>query len=318
MGLLFIPLLILSSSPLAVAAGSSGLSISPLRQSLTLKPGQAGKIDVTLKNITGGPIIAKAKVQDFESDNITGNPEIITDSNVKSPASIRNFLVGLGDVPLATGEQTSFSIPVQAPANAAPGAYYGLLEYQAVPVSANNPNGNNVVSLSAAVSQLVFITVPGNVTQILQINKIHVYHNKNGTNEGLFFSSPPQAAGIELHNTGNAFATPFGTIVLQNSGGKTIDTYELNGSITQSLMLPNSTRIFVNPLKNIKHPGRYTLIANISYGKGSAILIGKKTFWYIQTWLIIVVIIVILALIGLVWLAWRRYAKHSTARQHRR
>lgn len=318
-GLLLVPLLVLSASPVAGAAGpgASGLSISPLRQDLTLKPGQANKIDITLKNITGGPIIAKVNVQDFQSDDVTGNPKIITNPNDNSPASIRNFLIGLGNVPLATGEQTSFSIPVQAPANAAPGAYYGLVEYQAVPVSTTNPNGNNVVALSAAVSQLVFITVPGNVTQSLQINKIHIYHDKAGTNEGLFFTSVPKAAGVELHNFGNAFATPFGTVTLQNSEGKTIYSYELNGGITQGQMLPNSTRIFTNPLKNITRPGRYTLVADVSYGKGSTILVGKKTFFYIQTWLLVTLLVIILVLIGLALLAGRRY-KRSTASHYRR
>src|SRR5579863_8616026 len=59
------------------SGSASGLSISPLRQELTLKPGQADEISITLKNITGGPITAKVAVQDFESDNLTGNPKII-------------------------------------------------------------------------------------------------------------------------------------------------------------------------------------------------------------------------------------------------
>ncbi len=319
-GLLLVPLLILSASPAvgaATAPGASGLSISPLRQDLTLKPGQAGAIDITLKNITGGPIVAKASVQDFTSDNATGNPKIITNPKQVSSASIRNFLVGLGDVPLTTGQQVSFSIPVQTPANTPPGAYYGLIEYQAIPGTTSTPSGNSAVALSAAVSQLVFITVPGNVSQSMQINKIHVYRDKTGTSEGLFFTSPPKAAGIELHNFGNAFATPFGTVTLQNTEGKTIYSYELNGGITQSLMLPNSTRIYTHALQNITRPGRYTLVASVSYGKGSTILLGKKTFFYTPAWLLAVILIVILVLIGLAVLARRRY-KRSTAPHYRR
>lgn len=288
------------------------MSISPLRQDLRLSPGQADKIDVTLKNITGGPITAKVSIQDFESDNATGNPKIITNSNFKNPASIRNFLVGIGNVLLATGEQKTFSIPVQVPANASPGAYYGLLEYQAVPAGSSASN-NNQVALSAAVSQLVFITVPGVINQRLQINAIHVYSDKDATKEGAFFTHPPQQVGVEIHNFGNAFATPFGTVTLTKSGSsKPLYSYQLNGNVTRSLILPNSSRIFKSALKNVNGPGRYSLTVSASYGPGSTILTAKKTFWYIQSWLLIVIIAVIITLILTVAVAWRRYKRPAS------
>jgi hypothetical protein len=306
-----------ATSSLPTSGAASGLSISPLRQDLTLKPGQADKIDITLKNITGGPIIAQVGVRDFESDNVTGNPKIITNTSYKDPASISNFLIGLGNVPLAIGEQKTFSIPVQAPSNAVPGAYYGLVTYQAVPQSSAGAAGNNKVALSAAVSQLVFITVPGNVNQRLQLNAIHVYRQKTVSGEGVFFTKPPQSIGVELHNYGNGFATPFGTVIIKNSEGKQVYSYELNGGITRGLMLPNSSRIFVNPLKNIKHPGRYTVTVNASYGSGSDILTGKKTFWYIQSWLLIAIVVIIILLILAVVAVRLRY-KRVTTRRYRR
>ncbi|HEX4774687.1 MAG TPA: hypothetical protein VH234_04170 [Candidatus Saccharimonadales bacterium] len=315
-----VPVLLLSTGLTAQAAtapsgSASGLSISPLRQEVTLKPGQADKIDITLKNITGGPITAKAKVQDFESDNVDGNPKLITDPNQNSPNSIRNFLVGLGDIQLAVNEQRSFSIPVQAPANAAPGAYFGLVEFQAVPNNSSaSAGGNNKVALSAAVSQLVFITVPGNIVSRMQLNAIHIYKDTGGNNEGLFFTKIPKAAGVELRNLGNGFATPFGRVTLTNSTGKTIYSYELNGGVTRGLVLPNSNRVFRNPLKGISRPGRYTLTASVSYGSGSAILTGKKTFWYIPAWLPFVVIIIVLVLVGIILLARRRFKRANASR----
>jgi hypothetical protein len=322
LGLGFALAVILSSALGAHAAApnagsASGLSISPLRQELTLKPGQADKIDITLKNITGGPINAKVAVQDFESDNVTGNPKIITDPNLKSPYSVRGFLIGLGNVPLALGEQRTFSIPVQAPGNATPGAYYGLIEYLAVPANNGGSGGNNKVALSAAVSQLVFITVPGNITERMQVNAIHIYRDKGGTKEGLFFTSPPKTVGIDLKNLGNGFAKPFGHIGLQNSGGKEIYSYELNGGITRAIVLPNSSRIFKNPLKNIKRPGRYTIVTNISYGSGSAILTAKKTFWYVPPWVPVVLVLILAILAGAALAARRRYKRGTSRHYHR-
>ncbi len=312
-------LAILSGGLVAHAAtgGASGLSISPLRQELTLKPGQADKIDVTLKNITGGPVIAKAYVRDFQSDNTTGNPKVITDPKIKSSASISPFIVGIEDVPLAVGEQKTISIPVQAPDNAVPGAYYGLIEYQAVPQNADGTaNTNNQVALSASVSQLVFITVPGNSSYKMAITAIHIYKDKAGTNEGIFFTHVPSTIGIEMRNIGNAFATPFGHVSLQNSEGKEIYSYEMNGSITRGIVLPNSSRIFKDPIKNITRPGRYTIVANLSYGSGSAILTAKKSFWYIPAWVMFVTAGVIVLLVVAAVLVRRRYTREAPRRFH--
>jgi hypothetical protein len=296
---------------------ASGLSISPLRQNLTLKPGQAAAIDITLKNITGGPIIAKAAVRDFRSDNVSGNPQIITNPNYSDPASIKSFLVGLGSVPLATGEEKTFEIPVQAPNNASPGAYFGLITYQAVPDNTTGTGGNNAVALSAAVGQLVFITVPGNVNQSLQINAVHVYKDKQGTQQGgVLFTKPPKSVGVDLHNYGNAFATPFGTVIIQKSG-KQIYSYELNGGITRSLILPNSSRIFKNAISKIKSPGHYTVLVNASYGSGSDILTAKKSFWYVPMWLVIAIIVVVVLIVLVIFMVSRRFKKSGKKRYRR-
>lgn len=304
-----------AAPPPVPTGAASGLSISPLRFELTLKPGQADKIDVSLKNITGGPITAQVGIRDFQSDNVSGNPKIITDPAVSSPASIRTFLVGAGNVSLGVGEQKTITIPVQVPDNAVPGAYYGLLTYQAVPAGANANTGSRV-ALSAAVSALVLITVPGNLTERVQVNAIRIYKDKDGNQEGgLFFSSSPKAVGIDIKNLGNGFAKPFGHVSVQKAG-KEVLSYELNGGITRGLILPHSSRTFKNEIKSLK-PGRYTVVANVSYGSGSAIITAKKTFWYIQPWMWAVAIAVVLALAALAWRARRRF-KRVSARQQRR
>jgi hypothetical protein len=292
-----------AAPPSTSGSGASGLSISPLRQNITLKPGQATSIPITLKNITGEPIVAKAGVRNFQSDGVTGNPKIITNTNYNDPASIKNFLVGLGNVDLAVNQQETIQLPVQAPANAAPGAYYGLITYQAVPDTSKTSaaKGDNV-ALSAAVSQLVFITVPGNVSQSLQINAIHIYKDTNGaTAGGILFTKPPKTVGVQIHNFGNAFASPYGTVVVKK-GSKQVYTYQLNNGITRGLLLPNSSRVFINAVKKITTPGHYTVQVNATYGKGSTILTAQKSFWYIPVWLILIIILVIILILVGLWM----------------
>jgi uncharacterized membrane protein len=154
-------LVVLSSAPVLAATTNtntvpgSGLSISPLHNQLTLDPGQSTTIKVSVKNITRNDVVAKAYVNDFRSDNNTGNPVIITDPNKQLQTSIKKF-VHPADIPLAVGEKKEITVPVTIPAGATPGAYYGIIRYRAIPVGSQAPKEGEV-SLSASVGTIVLI-----------------------------------------------------------------------------------------------------------------------------------------------------------------
>jgi hypothetical protein len=271
----------------------SGLSISPVVSEFAINPGDSQNLDIRLKNITTGSVTAKPVVNDFESDNTSGTPQIITDPNKHDPHSIKKFVSGLSDVPLNKGEQKKVSVKLQVPSGTSAGAYYGVIRYKAVPSGVNAPKEGEV-SLSASVGTIVLITVPGNVKQQVQLTALHIY---NGSNESSFFFSKPTTAGVELKNLGTDFAKPFGTVVINGTNGKQVYTYQLNNAKRRANILPDSSRIFKDPIKNINSPGRYTLVANITYGTGSDILVMKKTFWYVPLWLAIIILVIVLALI---------------------
>ncbi|OGL26478.1 hypothetical protein A2708_01465 [Candidatus Saccharibacteria bacterium RIFCSPHIGHO2_01_FULL_49_21] len=291
---------------------TSGISITPLLAEYTIKPGQADKLDITLKNVTSGDIIAQPFVEDFEADDRTGNPVIITDPNNRSPNSIKNFVSGLEDVPLAKGEQKTVTLAVQTPSNSPPGGYYGVIRYKAVPPNAPALEGGDV-ALSASVGTIVLITVPGTLTEQVELAGLHVYENDK---EAIFFLKQPNKAGVEIKNLGNGFIKPFGTVEIRNMFGEVVYTYQLNDSNPRANILPDSSRIFVNDIKNISKPGRYTMTASVTYGTGGEILVGKKTFWYLPPWLVAIIVVVLLALIIAVVWAWRRL-RHSSRHAHR-
>jgi hypothetical protein len=278
----------------------SGLSISPTISEFTLKTGQADKLDITLKNITVGDITAKALVNDFKSDNLTGNPQIITDPNKTSTHSIKKFVLGLEDIPLAKGERKKVTVALQVPDKTPPGAYFGVIRYKAIPAGANAPKEGEV-TLSASVGTIVLITVPGNLKQQIQLSTIHIYRGKH---EGTLFASKPTDAGIEIRNLGNGFSQPFGTVTVDKMFGGQVYSYQLNATSPRAHILPGSSRIFKNRILNISQPGRYTVTANVTSGTGGDVLVQKKTFWYVPLWLLLVVAAVI---IFLIWLATRAY-----------
>lgn len=310
--LLTVGLLVLPATPaIAQQANGSGLSISPTRTELSIKPGQAGTVSITLKNVTKGAVNAKAIVNDFEADNDTGEPKLITDDTKQSAASIRNFLLGLDDIPLKAGEQKDIVIPVQIPSDASPGAYYGVIRYQAIPVS-DGSQGAGQVALTASVGSLVLIEVPGNITEKIQITSVKPY--LNGTS-GTIFTKKPNQVGIHIKNLGNSFAKPFGQVQIQNMSGKQVYSYELNNSTPRGNILPNAERTFKDDLKGVSTPGRYKIVANISYGSGGEVLNYTSTFWYLPTWLLILIGAIVLILIGAAVYLFKRYNSRSIARR---
>lgn len=308
-------LVIVSALPAtAQTPTGSGLSISPTLSEFTLKPGQADKLDINLKNITLNRITAQASTADFESDNVSGNPKIITDPSHVSPNSIRKFILGLENVPLDVGEQKKVTLAIQIPSDIAPGAYFGIIRYKAIPAGETAP-GPGEVSLSASVGSIVLITVPGNLREQVQLTAIHVYR---GEREGMLFFEKPTKIGVELRNLGNGFVKPFGTVEIRNMTGKEVYTYQINNTNPRASILPSSNRIFENNIKNISSIGRYTITASVSYGSGSQVLTSKKTFWYIPLWLAAAVAAVLVILIILAFRAYRHYRRESKRAYRRR
>lgn len=280
----------------------SGLSISPTRTDLRLDPGKTDILRISLRNVTTGDIVAKAFVNDFESDNETGEPKINLDVDADNPASIRDFLKNVNDVPLKVGEEKTFDIPIQIPANTAPGAYYGIIRYAAVPASQVNPDAGQV-SLTASVASIVLIEVAGEIKEELEFKQLYFY--RAGTQRGIFTSQPDQV-GVEVVNRGNSFARPFGTVTVKNPFGGGIQSIEVNNASPRSNILPGSSRIFKEPISNIKWPGQYQVTGSISYSNGGEILIVKSSFWYIPIWFIVALAVLVLAIIGAVQILRRR------------
>lgn len=297
------------TSAQTASPSGSGLSISPTISQLTIQPGGSNHVDITLKNITVDDVVARGEIDDFKADNLTGNPQIITNSTIQSPNSIKKFIGNIDDVPLAKGQQKKVIIGVDIPKGTTPGAYYGIIRYRAVPKALATP-GPGQVALTASVGTIVLITVPGQIRQQVQVNGIHVYR---GARESSFFVRPPDKIGITITNYGNGFVAPFGNVEVHDILNKTVVNYQFNNPKQLGNILPNSSRTFTNNIKGINKIGRYTVLASVSYGSGSQVLTIKKNFWYIPLWLIVLILLI---LAGLVFLAVRAYRQYNRDRRH--
>lgn len=295
---------------------ASGLQIAPTRTELTLKGGTSDNITLTLKNVTGGNILAKPEIDDFISDNDTGTPKLITDPSQRSPFSIKDFISEVPTLTMKSGESKTLKIPVNIPTAQPPGGYFGVIRFIAQPLDNKSDQAGRQVNLTASLGHIVLINVPGNVKQQLQLVS---FKAEKGGKTGSIFSSSPDGLAIGLKNSGNSFEKPFGTVTIKNFRGKEVYKYEVNNTDPRGNVLPQSTRVFHDKVKSLgSSPGRYAAIASVSYGDGGDVLVSEIHFWVIPVWLRIVVAVIILSIIIAIIYTYRKLRKQDNKYSWRR
>ncbi len=311
-----VTMLAMQAMPASAQSSGNGLSISPTKAEYSIEKGKAETVSIQIKNLTKGRVIAKAFVNDFEADSDTGNPKLIIDrSSEVSSSSLATFILGLEDVPLGPEESKEVLLTIQVPQNAISGAYFGAIRFTSVPDTGNGTKPDSQVSLNASVATILLVEVPGNITQKIQVQNVFVY-KANGKASSIFTSVPKQV-GVDVKNTGNGFAKPFGKVLVKNMSGSTVDTYEINDTVPRGNVLPNTTRSFKNDIKGIKMPGRYTVEANVSFAKGE-ILLATASFWYLPVWFIVVVGVVLVALVIAAAYLYRRYISRPISKRSKK
>ncbi len=292
----------------------SGLQLSPTRSDISGQPGDKKDFSIVLKNITQNEVTAQVFLNDFESDNITGTPKIIVDNRARTPYSLVNMLKGYSDIELKAGETKELKLSVEIPGDAAPGAYFGALRYAAVPKGQTQTDAQRQVALTASVAHLVFVEVPGNINEQIQVESLKAEQNgKTGT----FFFKTPNRINLGVKNLGNGFSRPFGKVNVTGPFGKATYSYDVNNTDPRGIILPNSSRTFSDDSKNVKWPGKYNLTASVAYGNGGEVITYKSSFVYMPIWAIVALIVLILALAGGLYIIYRRKFAKTTGKKRK-
>lgn len=313
-GLLLI-LAALALVPFAMAqndqtTGGNGLQLSPTRSEVNASPGQVKTISMTLRNITQGDLVAQAVVNDFESDGVSGTPQIIVDQSQHTPYSINKFLKGVQDVELKAGEVKEVKLTLDVPGDATPGAYFGVVRYAAIPKGEQN-TGDRQVSLTASVAHIVLLEVAGDINEQIQLESVKAQRDNK---PGSFFFKEPNSMAVGIKNLGNGFARPYGNVSIKNMIGKEVNNYQVNNTTPKGVVLPGSSRTFVDNVDGLSMPGRYTAVASVAYGNGGEVVTYKTAFWYIPLWLFIT-LLALLAAAG--FFIYRTYKRRFGSKRRR-
>lgn len=315
-GLTVLALAVSLFGPVVAQEGGSGIQVSPTRSELTINPGEAATVQISLRNTTSGEVTAKPLINDFFSDNETGQPKLIVDQSERSPYSVESFVSGLQDVELKAGESKDLQVFVQVPPGQPSGAYFSAIRFNAVPKANEQAAGEAPqVSLTASVAVLLLVEVPGNITEKIELQSVKAYL---GNKAGNLFMNKPSHAGVTIKNLGNGYARPFGKVVVKNPLGREVKNYEINNTNPRGNILPDSSRNFQDSIDGaVTWPGRYTITANISHGRGGEILSVSSTFWYFPWWFLVVVGVLLLLLVFVAFRLYRHYISQPvTKRRH--
>lgn len=253
------------------------LEIAPPVVNLTLNPGQSVTTQINLRGVSSERLLVTGEVNDFEAAGEDGTPKILLEEAEPSPYSIRDWVSPLPQLVLEPRQIRDMPVTIRVPHDAAPGGYFGVIRFSAVPPELEGTG----VSLSASLGSLVLIRVNGEAKESMEIAEFSA--NKDGKSGSLFESTPIQF--IErIKNTGNVHEQPAGQVTITDMFGKKVAT--LNVNLPPRNVLPNSTRKFdqmldSSVLGNKKLFGRYKAELKIVYGANKETITTATSFWVI-------------------------------------
>ena len=292
---------------------SNSLKISPLRTDVTIKPGESGIVKVQVTNLTGAPVILQAIENDFVAGDEKGTPSIILDENSYAPShSLKRFMVPTPNITVQANATQEADVKIVVPKTAQAGGYFGALRF-APAGTAGQP-----VDVSSSIVSLMLLTVPGPTVEQLTLTNFDI--QQNGGTASNFRTPKDLTLLLRFQNKGNLQEGPFGQINVQK-GKKVVYSADFNQADPRDQILPDSSRRWTLPLKNLGKFGKYTVSGTFGYGtKGQTINI-EKTVWIVpSTYIVggIVALVILIAAIAGTWLFLRSYKRRILRSSRRR
>lgn len=285
-----------SAATHAQESTANTLKVSPVRSDIQIAAGKSGTVEIEVTNLTNAEVMVRPIENDFVQGDESGTPSIILDANEYAPThSLKRFMSPLADVTIPAKGSAIVTVTITVPAGAQAGGYFGAVRF-----APTTPDSGGQVNLSASVASLILLTVPGPVTEQLNLTDFTI---QQGGKSGTDFRTPNDLkVSFRFENKGNIQIGPFGKISVRQ-GDKVVYDVDFNNKNPRDVVLPDGARRWEIPLKNIKDFGYYTVNATFTYGSKNQSIDVEKSFWIIPTAYIIAAIVTLLVLAGgVTWL----------------
>lgn len=292
------------SSPANAQTTANTLKVSPVRTDIQIEAGKSAEVPITVTNLTSAEILVAPIENDFIQGDENGTPSIILDAKEYAPThSLKRFMVPLTNVKVPANGSATVKVIIKVPKDAQAGGYFGALRF-----APTTPDSGGQVNLSASVASLILLTVPGPVTEQLNLTNFTL---QQGGKAATDFRTPNDLkVAFRFENKGNIQLGPFGKISV-TQGNKVIYDYDFNQQTPREVVLPDGARKWEVPLKDIGEFGYYTVHGTFTYGATNKTIEVERSFWVIPTAYIIAAIVALVVLIAgiiflIIWLRGRR------------
>ena len=257
----------------AKAQSALGLSAIPPRLEIIVNPGQVKTAQLKVRNESSTPKILTTTVHDFIVTDNAGTPiqlEDITESENRWAAGSW-IQVSPTVSKIKAGETKNLTITILAPTNATPGGHYAMVLHTPETTAVLDSSG---AAIQTNVGTLVYITIPGDITQNAQVKKFTAPK---------FSEFGPINLETIITNLSDIHISPIGAISITNWFGQKTATLPLE----KINIFPYTSRTFQNILNRKWLFGRYQAQLNAAYGTSGQALRATTFFWVIP-WRLIV------------------------------
>ena len=247
---------------------ATGLTIFPVRVSLTLEPGETKEGTITLENNSEEEVTVEMAVEDFIPT--AGETGIQFVGRAEGVTTVRDWITL--DAPnkfsFGVGEKRTFRYTVTAPDDAEPGGHFGVVFFKAL----GQNNEGESLKVGTRVGSLFFVTIPGD---FLRSGVVHSFWAP------VFLTGSPVSFAIDYENTGTVHFEPRGTIEIFNMVGKKVGETRVEGQV----VLPTGRRTLRaqwDPQRILL--GRYRATLTMRDGDGNALSTDEAVFYAFPVW----------------------------------
>lgn len=285
-----------------VAQTALPLIVSPVRQELSVTPGESTGVTIKFYNQSDTPVSGIIRVADFVVDNKNGFPRIIDNPDQAPPKFEAStwFSLPYDRMTIAATDKVEVPAQITIPQDARPGGRYIAIYFE--PVS-NLPGGNGVVesgssAVATRIASLVYLKVPGNFTESARVSNFFAPS---------LLEYGPVSVQTEILNKGDYHISPIGSITLSNMFGGLV----AQSSLQQVNIFPDVSRTYQNDLGSKWMFGRYKVTLTAAYGDKGRVLEQHLYVWVLPWKLMAIVVLALL----IIWLLGKNMFKKLAVKE---
>lgn len=262
---------------------ANALTISPLKNIITVAPGGQARVLVTALNEEMKEIVVESQIQGVQQDK-NGKTVLTLNSDVAESWVV----IEKEKKTLKSGESTVLEFAINVPSNAVPGTHYLGLGVKQFSLGKSG--------IAGEISSLLLLQVAGEAHESLLIENFYGHQSQLYKNEWPYF--------LQIKNNGNIELPLGGNVDILDAKGVKKFSAEL---VLGNKLLPQTERVADRILsfdsKKINLPGKYFVKMNIRYGFTNQMVSVVRSFWYFPVWSMVAAGLVVLILVILLVLA---------------